>query len=69
MPVSTLQAGQKCTVQVDATAALGRVRFDNALNLGVLWNGYNSEDPITVPEGKQDITVYNGNKAGNIQFT
>ncbi len=30
-PVSTLQSGQKCTVSVDATAALGRVLFTSAV--------------------------------------
>lgn len=70
MPVSTLQAGQKCTVSIDAKAALGRVIFTSAVNLGVLWNGYVPTDPITIPMGEvQDITVYNGNKIGNIAFT
>ena len=50
-PIATLQAGQKCTVTIDATLALGRVRFASAVNLGVLWNGYSPADPISVPMG------------------
>merc|ERR1712166_32717 len=70
MAVSTLQAGQKCTVSVDANQALGRVIFTSAVNLGFLWNGYVPTDPITIPMGNvQEITVYNGNKSGNIAFT
>ena len=48
-PVSTLQAGQKCTVPVDASAGLGRVKFTSAVDLGVLWNGYVPTDPINIP--------------------
>ena len=65
----TLTAGSKCTVSIDATAALARVIFDDTTNLGVLFNGYVIGQPITIPEGEiQEITVYNGNIAQPVSF-
>ena len=65
----TLMAGSKCTVSIDATAALARVIFDDTQDLGVLFNGYNIGEPITIPEGEiQEITVYNGNIAQPVAF-
>ena len=69
-PTSTLRQGQYCTMTVDAQASLGRVKLTEAVNLGVLWNNYNMNDPITIPKGNvQDITVYNGNPLGNLAFS
>ena len=49
---------------------MGRVQLTNTPNLGVLWNNYNSKDPITILKGNvQDITVYNGNPIGNMAFS
>ena len=58
-----LKAGQKCTISIDASAAVARVIFDDVTNLGVLFNGYEIGKAITIPQGeKQSITVYNGNQ-------
>jgi len=66
-----LEPGAKCTVQVDATAAVSRVIFeDSSLALGVLKNGYRVGDVITVEEGStQNITIYNGDRGGYLRFT
>ena len=48
----SLPAASKCTVSVDASAALARVIFDDTQDLGVLFNGYTIGEPITIPEGE-----------------
>ena len=64
-----LQSGAQCDVEIDATEAMVRVTFKNAENLGVLFNDYIKDEPITVPAGKRQlITVYNGNKFGPLPF-
>ena len=66
-PTATLQAGQKCTITIDASQSLARLHLTSGAALGVLWNGYKSDDPITIPMGyKQDIVVYNGNRSGSM---
>ena len=58
---SNLPAGGQCTISIDATQAMGRVQFDKAVGLGVLYNDYDVGEPITVPKGEiQEITIYNG---------
>ena len=47
---------------IDASQAMGRVTFEKSASLGVLYNGYKPEQPLTVPKGEiQEIVVYNGN--------
>ena len=48
-PTSTLRSGQYCSITVDTMAGMGRVKLTNTPNLGVLWNNYNRNDPITIP--------------------
>ena len=48
----SLPAAGKCTVNVDASAALARVIFEDSASLGVLFNGYQIGQPITIPEGE-----------------
>ena len=60
---------EKCTVVVDASAAVARVLFSDSPDLGVLMNQYKVGDVITVPEGHmQEITVFNGKKTSTIAF-
>ena len=66
---SNLPQGGQCTLTVDATQALGRVQFNKAVSLGVLYNGYEMGQPITIPKGEvQAITIYNGNAAGPLSI-
>jgi len=66
-----LEPGAACTVQVDATAAVSRVIFEDSTgSLGVLVNGYRVGDVITVPEGNtRNVTIYNGDRGGYLRFT
>ena len=65
----SLPPAAKCSVNIDASAALARVVFDDTQNLGVLFNGYVIGQPITIPEGEiQEITIYNGNIAQPVAF-
>jgi hypothetical protein len=48
---ANLPQGGQCTLTIDATQALGRVTFKKATSLGVLYNGYQLNEPITVPQG------------------
>ena len=43
---------EKCTVTIDATAAVARVKFGDAAELGVLVNGYQIGDWLEIPEGE-----------------
>lgn len=66
----TLASGEYCEVNVDTTAFVGRVVFDDALTLGVEIDDYRIGDVHTVKEGKQEkIIVYNGDTSGAITFT
>ena len=42
---------EKCTVSIDATSAVARVKFGDASELGVLINGYEIGDWAEIPEG------------------
>ena len=56
-----LPNGGQCTIAIDATKGMARVRFNKAAQLGVLFTGYKDGEPITIPKGEvQSITVYNG---------
>ena len=46
-----LPEGAMCTMTIDATAAVARVKITEAEQMGVLWNQYDREEWITVPEG------------------
>ena len=61
-----LEPNAKCSVYIDATSAVGRVIFkDTSMSLGVLKNGYELGETITVEQGdKQEITIYNGGRNG-----
>mmetsp|Transcript_18750 Transcript_18750/g.28796 ORF Transcript_18750/g.28796 Transcript_18750/m.28796 type:complete len:83 (+) Transcript_18750:194-442(+) len=48
-----LPAYSQCTINIDATAGVGRVIFDDANSLGVLVNGYVQGEPITIPAGER----------------
>ena len=64
-----LDANEKCTFFVDATASVARVIFDDANVLGVLYPGYVMGEPITVEQGlKKYITIYNGGNLKAISF-
>ena len=44
---------------------MGRITFNKAVNLGVLYNAYLINEPITIPKGEiQAITIYNGKLNG-----
>ena len=53
MPAKTIVLGenQYCTFEVDATAAMGRIKFDGSTQLGVLYPEYVMGQPITVAKG------------------
>ena len=46
-----LPEGAMCTMTIDATAAVARVKITEAEQMGVLWNQYDRDEWITVPEG------------------
>ena len=50
MPAKTIVLGenQYCTFEVDATEAMGRIKFDGTTQLGVLYPEYVMGQPITV---------------------
>ena len=59
----------KCTIMVDANAAVGRVTFAGTSSLGVLYPGYVMGQPITVDKGETKyITVFNGMSKGSVTF-
>lgn len=47
----TLDRGAQCTINVDATKAMVRLTFTKATNLGVLYNAYLINEPVTIPAG------------------
>ena len=66
----TIPSNSKCTISLDATAAVGRVIVDNNSELGVLVPGYVIGQPITVSEGQiRKITIYNGGENGPLTYT
>ena len=66
---ANLPQGGQCTVTIDATQAMGRITFQKAVNLGVLYNGYLINEPITIPKGEiQAITIYNGKENGPLSI-
>lgn len=57
----SLDKGGQCTINVDASKAMVRLTFTKASQLGVLYNAYLINEPVTIPAGEnQQITVYNG---------
>lgn len=66
----TLASGEYCEVNVDTTAYVARVVFDDALTLGVEIDDYTIGKMHTVKEGQsKKIIVYNGDTSGAITFT
>jgi hypothetical protein len=66
---SLTRAGQ-CTINVDATKAMARLTFTKATQLGVLYNAYLINEPVTIEGGEnQQITVYNGDLNLPVTFT
>jgi len=60
-----LYEGTKCTMTIDASAAVARVMVTEANQIGVLFNEYDREKWITIPQGNiQEITIYNGKELG-----
>ena len=47
-----LKAGQQGTLTIDARAGMVRVMFSKTAGLGVLYNGYQNGNPITIPAGE-----------------
>uniref|UniRef100_A0A7S3IDL5 Uncharacterized protein n=1 Tax=Strombidium inclinatum TaxID=197538 RepID=A0A7S3IDL5_9SPIT len=65
----TLKDNAKCTIMVDATAAVGRVTFDSASKLGVMVPNYVSGTPISIDKGDiRYVTIFNGNENGYMSF-
>ena len=65
----TLQAGEMCTIEIDAKNYVGRVLLEVNDNLGVMYNGYRKGEFITVEPGMTlDLTVYNGKSDGPLEF-
>ena len=65
----TLPPAGQCTITIDATQSMARVKFNKAANLGVLFTGYKDGEPITLPKGEvQQITVYNGDTKLSLAF-
>ena len=57
----TLQAGEMCTISIDAKAYPARIMFDKNDNLGVMYNGYQTGRFLSIPQGSTlDLTIYNG---------
>ena len=57
----TLQAGEMCTISIDAKAYPARIMFDKNDNLGVMYNGYQTGRFLSIPQGSSlDLTIYNG---------
>ena len=66
---TTLPAGGKCTMTIDATQEVARVLIKEGNELGVLFNQYKMNEWITIPKGNiQEITVYNGKESGPLAF-
>jgi hypothetical protein len=66
----TLASGEYCEINVDATAHVARVVFDDALTLGVELSDYTIGDVYDIEKGKtKKIIVYNGDTSGAITFT
>ena len=60
-----LKDNGKCTFMVDASSVVGRVTIEGGKELGVLYPGYTTGQPITVERGSvKYITIYNGNPYG-----
>ena len=58
-----------CTIEVDATDAVGRVVFDGTSFIGVEVEDYAIGYPINVESGMRNITIFNGAQAGQLTFT
>jgi hypothetical protein len=62
-----------CELKIDATQATARVLFENyypSTGLGILeFPLYDQGDIITFDSGYNTLTLYNGNKEGQLLFT
>ena len=70
LPAKMVNLGenQMCTIMVDATDGVGRLKFSGR-DIGVLYPGYQVDSEITVSTGEiKYITVYNGGKSGSTSF-
>ncbi len=62
-----LAENTKCTIKVDASDAVARVRFDGSSYLGVLYPGYKVGETINVSKGDvKYITIFNGGDRGDM---
>jgi hypothetical protein len=65
----TLPQGAYCDIVVDATAAVGRVIFDETSFLGVDGTDIKLGEVITVDQGQvKNITIYNAASTGPLTF-
>ena len=66
----SLVKGGQCSIDVDATKAMARLSFTKASQIGVLFNAYLINEPVTIEKGEnQQITVYNGDLNMPATFT
>ena len=65
----SLAAGGQCVVELDATAGVARVIFDEVSYLGIQGaGGKGIGEVITVKSGIKKITLYNGAESGPLTF-
>ena len=71
----TLPAGNKCTIEVDATEFVARVLFEpyteySSQEIGLLWEGgYQLGDQVTVKMGdSQQIILFNGQQGSSARI-
>ena len=65
----TLQGGESCVIEVDATSTVARIMIEKNSNLGVMFNGYRTGTFLTIAQGsKANIQVYNGKAEGQLDF-
>ena len=56
-------------INVDATSYIAHIMFESNDNLGVMYQGYQTGEWLTVAEGTTlDLVVYNGKSTGSLDF-
>ena len=64
----SLPEGSQCNVTINATAALGRVIFEDTDYLGIEFEDRRPNDVITVEGAVTDVRVFNAAETGPITF-
>ena len=62
-----LPENSKCTIKIDGSNGVGRVKFEGNSMLGVLYPAYEMGSVISVSQGETKwITIYNGDNRGDM---